>query len=324
VEAEIGSVEPRPRRAVLFGPQHPADHASQLSANELIVPLAEQLAQDQRDWRVEITLKEQATKERLQHLLGGDETPALLFTASHGMNFPNGDTRQLPYQGALLCQDWPGPTERNRTISRDFYFAAEDVGEDARLQGLVAFFFAPYGAGTPRLDDFGQETLVEPPSIAPHSFIARLPKRLLGHPKGGALAVIGHVDRNWFTSFLGQRGQRDLAVFRNMMNRLMAGYPVGAAMDYFGALYADYAATLIAEIEGGFGRNFADPAFLRVWTATKDVRNYVIIGDPAVRPMIENEVGRRVLGSTWLSESMSLVRRFFASGRPLRTPEPER
>ena len=189
VQAETGKLS-RPRKASFFGVRNSADKATQLSADQLIKPLAEWMTQDQPEWDVQTVLKDEATKARLGQLLGGggdNETPSLLFTASHGMGFPNGDPRQLRHQGALLCQDWPGPMQWREPIPEDFYFSADDVAKDAHLQGLIAFHFACYGAGTPQLDDFSHRYPDKRAAIAPHAFVAPLPKKLLSHPQGGGL-----------------------------------------------------------------------------------------------------------------------------------------
>lgn len=119
VRAETGGLA-LPRQATFFGVRTPGDRATRLSADHLIKPLAEKMAADQPDWHVHTVLEDGATKAQLGRLLGGEETPALLFTASHGMGFPNGDPRQLPHQGALLCQDWPGPDEWHEPIPPRF------------------------------------------------------------------------------------------------------------------------------------------------------------------------------------------------------------
>jgi hypothetical protein len=280
VAAETGQVT-LARRATFFGVQNPGDQATNLSAKYLIAPLADKVKADQATWQVDVLLKDQATKARLGALLGGGETPALLFTASHGVGFPNGDSRQLPHQGALLCQDWPG---RGPDFSRDHYLAAEDVASDARLLGLISFHFACYGGGTPYWDDFAEQAFKNRSAIAPHAFIASLPRRLLGHPKGGALAVLGHVERAWTYSFQWRNNTGEqTATFQSVLRRLLQGDPIGWALEDLNTKYSEIAALLSNELEEA---QWTKPNVYRLtslWTANKDARGYAILGDPAVR-----------------------------------------
>ena len=105
--------------------------------------------------------------------------------------------------------------------------SADDIGSDARLLGLIAFHFACFGAGTPALDDFAHlQNATTRDTIAPHPFVARLPQRLLSNAKGGALAVIGHIERAWGCSFYGGgRLGRQLQTFQSTLTRLLDGQP---------------------------------------------------------------------------------------------------
>jgi hypothetical protein len=275
-----------PRQAVIFSPSHPFDQASGLSTRYLSLPMAARLDQSQPDWAVESVVQQEATKASLAQLLGGEATPAVLFTFSHSLAFPNGDERQLPLQGSLVCQDWPG----FGPLNPEQYFSAEDVGGDARLLGLIAFLSTSYSAGTPRDDDLISAGSRQRQQIAPHAFMARLPERLLGHPNGGALAVIGHVDRLWFSSFMREDRTADITLFENTLRSLMKGYTVGASIEFFNRYYVQLSATLAAELaelvfidrsdeEYQAGRDLAE----RNVATAQDARNYVIIGDPAAR-----------------------------------------
>ena len=212
------------------------------------------------DWGLQTYTGSAATKATLATLLGGDQTPSLLFTTSHGMNFGKDKPRQLGHQGALLCGDWPGPVEWTKAIPQDFYFAGDDLKAEADLLGLVAFFFACYGGGTPQYNEF---THVDSPGakqptrteIASFPFLARLPVRMLGRSRG-ALAVVGHVERAWTYSFKWPKAGSQTTVFESTLDRLLKGYPIGYALEYFNERYAELSVELSDALEEiSFGQN---------------------------------------------------------------------
>jgi hypothetical protein len=292
VQAEEGKVR-LPRRATFFGVQNNDDRATERSVEYMIDPLAEQLATIQ-GWTIDNVPQEQALKARLAQLVSGAQTPTLLFTASHGAHFDaeqDAERHQL-HEGALICGDWPGRYQWFEAIPPEWYLHAQDVGPEARVWGTIAVFFACFGAGTPRLNDFVHRRELGRPEklgLSPYATVAPLPRRLLSHPNGGALAVVGHVDRGWDTSFrkLGLLGKeaRDLAAFRSLFRALMFGMPIGHAMEYINARYATMSAKLTIELDEieHYGKVPDKVEVARLWTANNDARNYVIVGDPAVR-----------------------------------------
>lgn len=284
VAAETGGAF-RAKRAVFFGARTEGDRATQLSASQLLAPLVEQLSQRRPDWEIHHTIGEAATKARLGALLGrGGRAPALLFTATHGVGFPSGHPHQLGRQGALLCQDWPGPSESGEPLSEEHYFGADDVIADAQLTGLISCHFACFGAGTPQWDDYAHGDAERRMQLAPNAFLAALPQRLLSHPKGGALAVIGHVDRAWGYSFVWPQAGQQTEAFKGCLARLMDGQPIGYAFEYFNQRYAELASDLSTALEDvRFGKRPDHMALAGMWTANNDARGFAILGDPAVR-----------------------------------------
>jgi hypothetical protein len=288
--AEAGNIR-RSREAAFFGVRNRADRATQLSADYLIKPLSETMALDEPTWKWSCTLAEDATKANLTQLLGGERTPALLVTASHGMAFPKGHKRQAADQGALLCQDWPGPLKHRGPIPDEFYMAGRHISNEASVEGLIAFCFGCYGAGTPKLDDFAHLLDGSQATIAPEAFVGSLPKRLLAHPAGGALAVIGHVERAWTYSFLWEGAGAQLGVFESALTALVNGKRIGSAMEYFNKRYAELSSDLNSELEDLKYRQARpasetrteDEVLAGMWTANNDARSYVVLGDPAVR-----------------------------------------
>jgi hypothetical protein len=283
VAAETSGVS-RSRDLAFFAPENPADQPTALSRRDLVEPLAGRLAADHADWTVRTAVAEDATKPELLDLLGGQSAPALLFSASHGLGWPVGHPAQLREQGALVCQEWPGP-DSDAALSADQYVCADDVADDADVHGLLAFFFACFGGATPEWDDFAHRTgSLERDRLAPAPLMSALPRRLLAHPRGGALAVAGHVDRAWGYSFSWPGAGRQTEVYRSCLARLLHGHPVGSAFEYVNQRYAELASDLSTAVEEvKYGARADDLALSTMWTANNDARGFVVLGDPAVR-----------------------------------------
>jgi hypothetical protein len=146
------------REIVYWGTCHPGDPATNLSASLLLEPLARGVPGGAGAVKEPIHAKvgyarklysgDEAVRDVLLGTLHADKPPAVLFTASHGISVKSGRTNQVTDNGGLLCQDWPG----FGSVKREHYLAAADVPDDANVSGLVAFFFACFGGGTPDAD----------------------------------------------------------------------------------------------------------------------------------------------------------------------------
>ena len=285
---------PNAKEAVFFGPRHNFDQATKMSADYLVNPLTDgkpaangQPAMpgvaDQWGYSTRKIWGTDATKAALKNVIqppGQNKLPAFLFTASHGMGFPLGNPSQEKAQGALLCQDWPG----FGAINPDFYFSAEDVPHDTKLNGLVIFHFACYGAGTPQVDQFIHKPGQPPPNIAEKPFLSALPKTWLSHPSGGALACIGHVERAWGTSIIPSHSGPQIQTFQNAIGRILIGQPLGYALKDFNERYAALSTSLAATLQQAGWGSAPDPdSLVMQWIERNDAEGYILIGDPAVK-----------------------------------------
>ena len=279
-----------PNRLAVFAPQNADDRATKMSMDYLVKPLLDTLPNLAPNWDIQPLIIDQATKANLKELLGGSQTPAVLFTASHAMGWPMGHPNQFDQQGAVLCQDWPGPQNFRGPIPADTYFSAADIDEHASLLGTIAFSFGDFIAGTRRMTPSKCYLQGKAQQIAEKPFLARLPQRLLSHSRGGVLALVGHVDRAWGHSFITSEdeiGKRvsDIGPYTKLLTRLMQGSTIGMAMEDLNRRYSFFNASLTDEVLGAqFYGKTSDPSKLsQMYIQTIDARNYIIIGDPAVR-----------------------------------------
>jgi hypothetical protein len=290
---ESSAAVPNAKKISYWGTRHLGDGATKLSSSFLLDPLVNGVPDDDVleqpinkvvGYDQELFLAKNATKANLLGALHAAKPPALLFTASHGMAFDPGQAEQISSQGALLCQDWPG----FGNVKTEHFLTASDIADDANVNGVVAFLFACFGAGTPDTDQFLMDLSQagSAPPLAPKPFIAALPRRLLTHPKGSALAVIGHIDRAWgFSMQAPQVSTPQIGTFFNSLGSILTGMPVGHAIsERFGARYAELSAFLLnatAPTVPAAARP-SDQQLVAAWLERNDAQNYVLLGDPAV------------------------------------------
>ena len=256
--------------------RHPADEATQSMHDFVAQPLVK-VVEDQ-GFQTLTLLKRTATKANMLELLSGKRggQPSVLFTGSHGVRFGLGVPDQRIKQGAMLCDDFGA---LGNPAGPEHYLAESDLA-NITFAPLIHFFFACYSAGCPKNDTYdhlpgaAERQLMDAPTVA------RLPQGMLSR---GALAVIGHIDRAWTCSFMGA-GQPQIQEFQFVLEQLMAGVRIGQALDAFNRRWADLSIALTEMIKNReIPGQIDDDTLIGAWKARNDARNYVILGDPAVR-----------------------------------------
>jgi hypothetical protein len=287
VAYETGATVAHKKRAAIFTVKNDGDRATGLLHDQVAMPIVMgssgvRTLSGFKGFQMTSLLGADATKERLCALLSGREpggAPAFLFTGSHGVKFKIEDPTQREKQGALLCQDWPGFGK----VLPEQLFSAADIPADAAIHGLIHFLFACYGGGCPKDDNFGLAAAQPPKQLVKEPIVARLPQRLLAK---GALASLAHVDRAWAYSFQSSRSTPQVQEMRDVMVRILQGQRIGQATDSFNMRWAVLSAEL--QESQNLRESFTDQLVSNAqlanrYVARNDARNYVILGDPAVR-----------------------------------------
>ncbi len=206
----------------------------------------------------------------------------LLVTLSHGVGFTNASSERFAQQGAMSFG-----YER---------LTASDLEASTFLPGGLWVYIACFGAGTPtdsdyqtwldKLDATGRGGRAVLQTLSETPFVAALPQAALANPNG-PLGVVGHIDLAW-TSAMQDRTVPDspLAGHARYDALLEQQERVGhyaprtfglslRALDHGVRRMND---RLVDDVRQG--RPYENP---NLWLAHEDLRNYVLLGDPAAR-----------------------------------------
>jgi hypothetical protein len=233
-----------------------------------------------------------------------DRQPTMLFTMSHGLGAPNGKgwssvEEQRLFQGAM-------------SLGYDKQITRDDVVNKPFLPGGVWFYYASFGAGTPRTSAYASwlakidQAGTFPGSLAylhellpkdgQSPFVAALPQAALANPDG-PLAVLGHVDLAWTYAFPDstEKGKRN-GSFYGAFRALVEGKRVGCGFHELQRAFIEASTdlTYIHDFEERARRRGLPPddentARLKkmkkanLWMVRQDLAAHVLLGDPAAR-----------------------------------------
>jgi len=240
-----------------------------------------------RSFTIDCFTADGATKQQLTDIMRGNipgGPPALLFTGSHGAEWPMADAdRQRRFQGSLVTQAWSS----GKPLDESNQFTGDDMPTDHNIHGMIAFLFACYSGGCPSEDNYFFNSNGSKIPVAPAPLVARLPQAMLSR---GALAVIAHVDRAFTYTFEDLAGTPQCQTLRTPLERLMKGQPVGLAADALNLQWSTLAAQLGMALGGNTpsDKRPQPPFIANLYIARDDARNYMVLGDPAVRLRVKD------------------------------------
>jgi hypothetical protein len=275
------------KEAILFAPDGGMNDPTYFSREFMVKPLNDHIKK-QLNFQTTALMGDDATKQKLVKALSGAR-PSLVYTASHGLGLTGEPMdQQKRYNGAICCQS------RGQLTAQDL-FGADDVPIDTPfLEGAVFFQFACYGYGTPAQSDYAHWLDNVPEKYADADFIAALPKRLVGHPRG-PIAYVGHLDTAFLHGFTDQndpyimdRWHARIQPFLHAVNQFLEVQPSGLAMEDMNKKYSFYNVMLNRVYDRLKSGTFkwtpeTERRFVDDWIIRSDAQNYMIFGDPAAR-----------------------------------------
>ncbi len=272
VRYEKGAI-PVARRALFYS--FSADDPTKRANDALVAPLREHVAgPDLATAHLQESLAllgKAATTEALCKTLG-EERPALVMTASHGVERAKDPAVLFARMGALTDVNCLGDTGA--------VLSADRIPTSPFAPGAVFFAFACFSAGTPQMSTHQFLLSNTRADIAPRPFVSALPRAMLAHPEG-PIAFIGHVDRATSESFA---DEARLDAFRDLFTIALAGGgTLGAALRPLRAQLGRSSHLLVQSLNPARNKPEDQASLLRSWMRYHDQAGYVLLGDPLLR-----------------------------------------